>query len=855
MINFIKKSKKGICKNVKSKRKFGGKPIQAIHSTELGAYEQLDPTLARTGKEVIGATGVRIVNQSNFIIKESISDSFESLLSWNKTGLIALVGTTGLTTTLTISFIVAAALFVTLKFYFTLRNNSYAYRNALVVIYEFYETLSRLNNILEYIEEVSKSLDPPLKLDSAEIYQDIKYIFQVMDLITTSTMFKTININAAKGNRFLLPDETDETDEPLTIPKEPGLGARIKSKLKGWSFNENDWMNKMNAAIVRFNTHIIMLLSEWKIIADLRSPNVNQQILEERKKLKSLKCMIIRMILAPLIRVRNIMYACALSSQTDICLSNANMDEPVKFEISKFKENMKRLWNKIKDGGTADFKKILSILNLEIIEIKKNSDYISTEYIDPNVKQLIEDLHIYVTDILKSVNGIILEQYQSIFKNVELIYNYVQNCNLDSTLNNTIKNLYTNIRYNFASENTVQKMVIIGEAEISTAREIKTKYNTIHSLLIDHFKKVDIVIDIKKQYYTGVVLLDIPYNSHYIPQNIIKYYEYLKQIKVEYSNIDDKLMKLINEIKDDDTISDDIKDKINHAKDINREKLTYFLINESNLLVEIQEDARLNSIQNKSAKILQDIVDIQERIETYKTEIKMNIGKFIFVDYNNIQELLRNLLKLEINDTNITEGIIIDYSNITKEIEVINTIIENKTTELYDEEFIKELDNTKLIYIFIKSILEDNEKVRNFNVDQIVKSKENGNDLAKYLLFINLVNNRILYFKDPSLYSRIHDNIKLFFNDILRNYVDIDYNVEIERKKRHYINFLKGFLCSIHEVRVFKKIEQLIYFNTAISEQHSIGCRTLTPQYSSAFNSAVSASKYGGKRSRKNNKN
>ena len=79
---------------------------------------------------------------------------------------------------------------------------------------------------------------------------------------------------------------------------------------------------------------------------------------------------------------------------------------------------------------------------------------------------------------------------------------------------------------------------------------------------------------------------------------------------------------------------------------------------------------------------------------------------------------------------------------------------------------------------------------------------------------------------------------------------------KMKKKRRHYINFLKGFLCSIHEVRVFIKIKQLIYFNTSISEQYNnIGCKILRKDISGIFNSAVAISKYGGKKSRKNNKN
>ena len=833
MLNVIYKSKKKQNAKIKSQKKYGGEPILTIDTKALGDYDNLEPSLSSSSLKIAKTIGFPVMNQSDFILKASLSDTFESVLTGNKSGLAAIaVGTLGAASTLTITFIFTAALFITYKFYITLRNNSYAYRNALVVVYEFYETLLRLNNLLEYIEEVSKSLVPPLQLDSAEIYQDIKYIFQVMDLITTTTMFKTININAATGLRYNLEGDSDDT---FPIPEKPGLGDSVKSKIKSWSFNENTWMNKMNSAVGRFNTHMIMLITEWKIISDTRSPHINEEMLEHRKKLKPLQCMIRRIILAPLIRVRNIMYACALSSQTELCLTHANTDIPIKYEISKFKENMKLLWKKIKDGGTADFRKLLSLLQIEINKIRENPDYKSEDYIESNVKEFINRLDNDIMSILQKVNeDITLIEYQSIFKSVEGIYNYAQNCNLTSSLNESINDLNTHRRYKVAAENTVQKMVIIGKAEKEMAHKLILKYTYIHSLLIYHFQKVDVIIHITNQPETGVALLDIPYNSHYIPQSLTKYYMYLQQIISEYNKIHEKIIKLLHDINDDDTVSNEIKNKIEKAGYHTHEKLFIFQLHDTNLSQAINDINELNSKRPKDDKILQDISDSKNKIKTITDKIQTDINKFINTDYDNIKTLFNSIVTIKLKkNISITNGIIIDNQNITKEIESINMIIKNGKNDLYNEQFIKILESVIWIFLFIKNILDNNENT---------SSIYNGNDLAKYFLFIHLVNNDILYFKDEETYNIINSQIEGFFIQIKSTYLDIDYDSAVQKKQNQYINFLKGFLCSIHEVRIFEKIKQLI----DVDADFISDCGKLKDSQSSAFNSQYRLSEYGG---------
>jgi hypothetical protein len=62
------------------------------------------------------------------------------------------------------------------------------------------------------------------------------------------------------------------------------------------------------------------------------------------------------------------------------------------------------------------------------------------------------------------------------------------------------------------------------------------------------------------------------------------------------------------------------------------------------------------------------------------------------------------------------------------------------------------------------------------------------------------------------------------------------------------INFSKGFLCSIDEVRMIEKINLLM---DAEAQQQRVGCSLVTSQGYTSFNDALSLSQYGGSKKRK----
>ena len=130
-----------------------------------------------------------IINESNFIVKDTVTSTFETILTESPTGLIA-AASSGVVKIagLSLGFIVSAAIIVVAKFYMVLRNNSYAYRNALVIIYEFYVT--KIHILLKEFKSFLYNLDKHF----SEINE--KYTH---NLITT---FKETQLNINYTNPF-----------------------------------------------------------------------------------------------------------------------------------------------------------------------------------------------------------------------------------------------------------------------------------------------------------------------------------------------------------------------------------------------------------------------------------------------------------------------------------------------------------------------------------------------------------------------------------------------------------------------------------------------------------------------------
>jgi len=833
-------------KNSKLRYKYGGNPLVTIDPLSLGNYEELEPSLSSSGLELTAGIANRVINESNFIVKDTVTSTFETILTESPTGLIA-AASSGVVKIagLSLGFIVSAAIIVVAKFYMVLRNNSFAYRNALVIIYEFYETLFRLFNLLDYIEQVSAKLDPPFVLDSGEIYQDIKNIFQVMDLITTSTMFKNINITAAKGERFYL---TDDSDQTLLMPDNPSWTAKFKSKIKSWTFDETDWNNKMNTAIGRFNTHMIMLITEWKIIAELRSTHLSREIVEERKTLLPIKCMIRRIILAPLIRIRNIMYACALSSQTELCLNHANSDKPILFKIDKFKENMKRLWNKMNDGGTADFKKILTLLKIEIDKIKVKPDYTNNDYyIEEAVKVFIDELHSNLSIILVQSEDISLKQYQTIYENVEAIYNYAQNCNLTESLHDIIKDTPTHRRYKAAAENSVQKRIIIGISEQEKAQALIHRYSIFYLNLLQKCNILEeIIINISGQQLKGFLFTKIPYNSYFITVKSREYKAMLETIILELHFIYGRMNTLYNHIKDDISIERTIKENVFIELNYSLGRYNIFndylsqcdilnqnlidIDNQINRYRRVQDLTRVRQLESDKLKLTNDFQSI-------KASIELSVNQYIKNDFIITNRIISNLILFRLDKNIQTNDQYWYFEDIPTYYTIFKAIIEQGSNTLFNIEFIEKLKNLLLLFTFILHLL-----TSLISLDQTILSSytslDKGNMMAGYLLLGFFINNGIIYFKTEQYYENINQKLLFFIQHIIENYGQIN-DRSHQHRKREYINYNKGFLCTIEEVRIFEKIKKM---NDYMNQ-----CGYITSNQYILFNTHLAQSQYGGR--------
>lgn len=838
MANYLKKNK------LKNKNlKYGGNPIVTIDPLALGNYKELEPSLTSSGLEITAGIANRVINESNFIIKDTATATFETIVTETPTGLVAATSSSvPKIAALSLGFIVAAAIIVAVKFYMVLRNNSYAYRNALVIIYEFYEILFRLYNLIDYIEKVSIKLDPPFVLDSGEIYQDIKNIFQVMDLITTSTMFKSINITSAKGERYYI---NDNFDDRILMPDDPSWTAKLKSKIKSWTFDEPSWNNKMNLAMGRLNTHMILLITEWKIISDLRSTNLSREILEERKTLLPIKCMIRRIILAPLIRIRTIMYACALSSQTDLCLNNANSDRSITFKMDKFKENMKRLWNKINDGGTADFKKILMYLNREIDNIKSNPDYNRDNYyIEQAFKEFIEELNKKILDIIGKNEDITLPDYQIIYESVEVIYNYAQNCNLTELLNDTIKDIATHRRYKAAAESSVQKRIIIGVNEQEQATSIINRWNFFYLLLLQKFNVFDdMMINLGSLQLKGFILFKIPYNSYFIIYKPNQYESILKTIIRELENIYNLLHNLNEDIKDDNSIIPDIRHNVMTELQYSLSRYTMFnnYLSQCNILNQniIDITALINRHKSDVLKTEQFQLEKTKKIKEFedlKTEIGSKIND-LKNDFNVTNYIIQNLSTIRLKKKIDTSNNYWYFEDIGKYILLMKSIIQEGSNTLYTIDFIEKINKLLIVFTFLMSELGKLESI-NDDILSKYKSFEKGTMVAELLLIVFFINNHIIYFRTDEYYEQINEKLLFFFRYIVNQYGHINF-LSFQNQRREYINYNKGFLCLIHEFRLFEKIKKINDYNHL--------CSTIKFDQYTIFNNHLSHSQFGGR--------
>ena len=828
-------------------------PIQA-----LGDHTH-EPSVKSSGLAVVAAAGSLLLTGTEYVALESVTGAFEGLLTGTSSGLPGIVGVAGVVGFISIGTIISVSLVIVANFYLVLRRNNYRYRNAIVSVYEFYETLMRLGNMLNYLEEVSKTLEPRLKLDSDEIYQDIKNIFQVLDLITTSTAFSSANIDLATGAPFNVSQQPQQPQSNKFLDKFLTLSRRASGMVKGVTFNETEWLNKMNAAVARFNTHVIMLMSEWNIIANLRSQNTPEERVA-RTQLPAFTCIIRHIVLAPIIRLRNIMYACALSTQSDLCQMHAKQDMVDNSIGSKFR----RLWTKwIEAGGNADFNKLLTLLSTELRTITTNPDY--SAYIEAHAINNIEELADSVATALNSPDNITEGQYSEIYGKVENIYQYANSCNANGVVSK-MSTLTTN-RYMTAAQGTAIERRVVGPDE---TRKID---DSIHKFTVFHQKVTTVlissgaaIIDPSNPQIVGAILLKIPYNHFHIPPNKIedsKYSAYLTQILVELNIIHIRAYSNDTIIKTEQNIGADVLTASTDAFNIALQTKTVFETLKTDLdreaaLAElnVQGSKRTLSFSKSSppqpaaataATAAATKATAKAAVATIKLQIDPLITK-INLDQNTMRTLIGNLDTVSLpalpNVPNVDDTLIYieDIESLNKQIASILSLDAVTILRLYKETLY--LEQIQKFFEFISHMIEQIRRpFDDFRNDFII-----GIFVAKCLLFAFIINKDVIRFKTKDLLDTIKAGLKNLLDSYKIHYDALYVNENNQGNRIKIINFSKGFLCSIDEVRMIEKINLLM---DAQAQQQRVGCSLVTSQGYTSFNGALSLSQYGGSKKHK----
>jgi len=841
------------CKYIKK----GGNPDPiTVDMSSIGDLDKIntDAMLGSSTIPILSIIASKLYRTVDYVHQDTITQVFTSTITshWSE-GLFKSAATIGLIGSIAIGSIIGVSLIVVAHFYMILRKNNYAFRNAMVKIYEFYETLDRLNNLLLYIDEVSKTLEPPLQLDTGDIYQDIINIFEIFDLIILSNEFKIANKDVASGEAF---DLNEPSTVPTSIPdnlnwKEKlniyyeNKKERMGSIIKSIAFNETKWINKMNTAVTRFNTNIMLYVTEWKIISDLRSKNTEEEK-ADRLKLNPLKCILRHTILAPIIRIRHIMYTCSTSTQSELCLRYTSPAEGSEGFFKKF-------WNKwIKSGGKVNFKNLLLLLKREISIIIKNSEY-STQ-IDSHIKSYIESLYQDIENIESF--DITQIQYENIYLKVETIFTYISNCTVNKLIQE-FKTMPVNVNLNKASIGTAQRLILVGKSEMDKAKSIIAQYTFLYETLLIKFGDKTVLIDDNdiNTNLTGAILLKIPYNRFLIlPVMTNKYEEFSNIFLAEMEKINKRIEMNLSEIYlKDKTVNAEISLKMFEKSIIsndNYKNCKRFTESLKFLYTSIEsiksEMLRIHNEVHLDLK-LQENLQLKSKFEQELFDFKTWISEIIDKDTNMMKNIVKKLpqIQIDISISNDDKKFYFELINI-QYLPIIDAIITQGENNLYNSEFISIISKIQKFFNFLKNVYDD----LNTNVPELKlsarKSFINGNSAARYLLFAYLINSKMIYFKSDQIpneiNNKLHDRLLMY-----SSFYNIDIDSPNQLLKIGYINFLKGFLCSIDEVRLFTKIDKLENPNV-----EQIGCDLLSETQYRVFNENSQRSHYGGYKSKTN---
>ena len=243
--------------------------------------------------------------------------------------------------------VVGLSIYIVGNVYVTLHQRLEAHHNAVVSLYKCYGMLLRIENFLKAAELYCKTYD--FQIDSLEIQDDLVNVFRVLDEITTQDDIRKVYTNVQEGRTFTLDSAGPNHDQVIASPTQGSpfksfftnrLGAIWNSTgavIHKLMTNVTDWCNRFNGIMIEINMHFTLLTSEFFMLANIRqmqssteknqrfaSTMMNERVIGDQQN--PLWCIKLQIMLAPFLRVRNILFSCALSTNTELCRLNANKE-------------------------------------------------------------------------------------------------------------------------------------------------------------------------------------------------------------------------------------------------------------------------------------------------------------------------------------------------------------------------------------------------------------------------------------------------------------------------------------------------------------------------------------------------
>jgi len=355
---------------------------------------------AKRGDHLMGmpatAAGVAIKSDpSNFLSAAALSGG------WALTGVVGL------------------SIYIIGNVYVTLHQRLLAHHDVVVSLYKCYGMLLRIENFLKAAEIYCKTYD--FQIDSLEIQDDLVNVFRVLDEITTQDDIKKVYANVQQGITFTLDSAGPNNDQVIASPTQghpfksffSNRGRAILNStgavLHKLTTNVTKWCNRFNAVMIEINMHFTLLTSEFFMLANIyqmRSPTQKNEDFANRMmndavindKQNPLWCIKLQIMLAPFLRVRNILFSCALSTNTELCRLTANREMQAIDRTNGF--NGKALWAYLKrlvrlytidEAKTINVGLFLDILRNAVENVEANcyfKDLHQTDHIRSTVNEL-----------------------------------------------------------------------------------------------------------------------------------------------------------------------------------------------------------------------------------------------------------------------------------------------------------------------------------------------------------------------------------------------------------------------------------------------------------------------------------